>query len=94
MNKKNKEYYLVTLDKGEYDSYWIQNLFITDKAYKAKSYCSKGNSILKKYKDYYSKLLQEARVDKDMDYCHISDRKDFVHGSFGYYEIQLKTAFK
>lgn len=91
------KYYAVQLVTGEYDSMGVNTLFITDKEYKAKFYCSKGNGILKKYKDYFSELLESVVYDdhpRSQDYSHISDRSDFTMGYFGYHEIEFRKNIK
>ena len=89
-----KKYYIVSLSTVEYDSWGIKDIFITDKEYKAKFYCSKGNAILAKYRDYFEQLRQDFVFDDNNSYIHISDRADFVMGNFNYSEIEFRSNIK
>jgi len=86
--------YVVNQVTGEWDSAWSNPIFVTDKEYKAKFYCSKANAVLSNYRDFYREKLKFAMFDDDMPYSHYSERNDFVVGSFSYSEIQFKSDIK
>jgi hypothetical protein len=94
------KYYIVTLSIGDWDGISYNQLFITDKEYKAKWYCSKGNGILKRSAEYYASLLEELHDDCDdihsrsSDYSHISNMRDLSNGTFTYSEIKFRSDIK
>lgn len=64
-NNKNLKMYLVSYLGGDYDDYFEINVFVTDDEEYAKKYASKFNTILKKWKEYYSKY-EEQRYGETM----------------------------
>lgn len=89
------KYYVVQFFTGEYDDSGVSTLFITDKEYKAKFYCSKGNSILKNYTKYYLDMREKIGLSNELtNYSHYSDRVYFTTGSFGYHEIEFRKDIK
>lgn len=94
------KYYVIQLSTGEYDDWAINTLFIVDKEYKAKFYCSKGNAIIANYIDYYKNLCNELLYDmedthpRSGDFVHISNRYSLSIGNFGYHEIEFRKDVK
>ena len=93
-----KKHYVISLSTGEWDSWSISTLFITNNKGYAKAYCTKGNGILKKYKSHYKKLadvlLRDCKSEHRLNghYSHFSGRADFVVGYFGFDEITFRDA--
>lgn len=90
------KYYEVTLTTGDWDGMSWRTVFITDKAYKAQWYCSRGNAMLENHKPYYENI--QTILDKHPrlanEYCHFSERKELVNGLFSFSEVEFRSNIK
>jgi hypothetical protein len=55
-----KYFYIVKYRGGEYEDFYTKDIFITSDFEKVKKYVKKFNSILKKWKEYYSKYEDKS----------------------------------
>lgn len=65
--------YIVKYSAGEWDDYYQVNIFVTADKELAEKYVEKFNSILKKWKDYFSQFVDEYGLFKE-EYEEMYDR--------------------
>lgn len=55
--------YICYYSSGEYDDYWINNIFVTKDLQKARLWVDKFNNILEKWKKYFEKFEKDGWIE-------------------------------
>ncbi len=68
--------YIVKYSSGSYDSWGEEDIFVTSKKSTATKYCTKFNTSLKKWKEYYKKF---ERVENGMSWIKDEHAEQHFH---------------
>lgn len=66
--------YIVKYHGGGYDDAYIATIFVTEKKSTAEKYCTRFNTMLKKWKDYYSQFCNTDYGFEQMNPEHIKTK--------------------
>ena len=81
--------YICYYSSGEYDDYWINNIFVTKNKQKASLWVHKFNNILEKWKKYFEKFEKDGWIEDK----YVSDDFDIYDRWYTIREIN-KADFK